>query len=61
MLYVRAHLYMDGNYLVLMNQEEEKLPSPLARSRYRNQCLSGIIGMYWICLIEGKTVSNIEM
>ena len=52
---------MDGNYLVLMNQEEEKLSSPLAWSRYRNQCLSSIIGMHWICLIEGKTVSNTEM
>ena len=51
---------MDGNYLVLMNQEEETLSSPLSWSRYWNQCLSSIIGMHWICLIEGKTVSNTE-
>ena len=30
MIYIRAHLYMDGNYLVLMNQEREKLSSSLA-------------------------------
>lgn len=24
MIYIRAHLYMDGNYLVLMNQERER-------------------------------------